>query len=831
MADNYNFTGLSSNVSLAINGPETLFGTPNTIPVIITGASNQFTYTAANELEYTKATINITPGLLNGIAVVGKIFRSEWADVDELYVGSISGMGPHNNTSGIWTLKDLVDDVGINSGPYTYTDDNTIELKLYDFVPGSGTLFQSSSWWADIIDVPAVPGVYEQQTFDWHNPIDIALDGNTYQFNTSTTLPPPPDNPLTRVYYSYDDGVDYKPNLVAKMNLILTDYTTTIDTPNSKFVITAKAYNPTRLELLSENAVIIEGALPVSRRRTLAFENQDLQENIPISDGDRLRFVRGGVGYDFIVTSTYQDDSKDGLTRYVYLTQGNTYTNFKDKVKSKLEESGFAVTVVNPLTFTVSALEDITQGVFIPSPIQKVNVTFETVTPPQGLFSFGEPDLELLKNLPVGSSLDAAGIEFIKVGDDQYVRSDGSTEPVTVLAGELKVYPSFTKICYKDGGIQRTPEAVEQPCMTIEGQVGPKIRTRYSLATTVNMFLSLSDPALLMLSSASRSTWSSQSSVAITAQLTNLGQNSTTGLFDYLIPYPIPGVTKGVFFMISDYPNTKIANKPLLCTGTSGGIRFSHLASVPSSTITVLMNIKVMAHVHNGKDVIPYTLTQVNTGIGYYIRLPGCLTKSFEITSNLTEMMSLNTTVDGVGGYESNPSLTDPTPHPYHSTLIDSGFNHSFTGSNSIIYLNGKVFPVSEFSFRTGDLVATDYVNAGSDDLTDTSGEYPGIVNLNSFSGVSGSTKGFLSQSMIQQIEKFNNNCTGSLILRGSSAATCLNDGSNIRDEFLIHIPNVTVVATVDNPASNTPTAVTMEYSAAYSPLYDYTYSLNYWKG
>jgi len=842
MADNtYNFTGLSSNVSIGINGPETVLGEPNMFSPDIPNSPALFEYVNLATAAYTKLRIYLRPGAVNGVYGSRALFDSSvTADpVNNIYLNSVdlsAGMVDPGIIKDVWSLSDLINLMPMTSGPYNMIDDNTVEITLPSTYDYGEILTQPINYQFFTVDnIPGASGLYETHVFPVNGSITLTLDGLGYEFLLSNTLPPPDDLPLIRRYYVYDDGVDFKPNMLAKLSLILNDYT--VNLVDDDWDIQAKAVGPNRMIITSDVATSTTGSYAILQKQLVVMGDLSVESNL-IND-TKLVLVKNDKNYVFLITDTVKEDSVDGFTRFIYIERGDDLTSVSNKVISKLNESGFNTENVTGapgypayvIQVKVSAEVPVTNSSTSNSLMSVTETIVENVTPENGHYTFTEP--EVLSILQLGSVIKANDIEFIKTDYNKFIRADGLEgveNNVSVGIPNLKFYGEFQKICYKDGGIQRTPESVEQPCMTLEGQVGPKIRTRYGLATTLNMALNYSFPTKLMIASALRGSWESSESYTAPIIITNLGFNNVTGLYDYLIPTNLAYISKGKFFMISNHPNPRLNGKPLLCSSKSGGVRFSHMSNVSSIALEFNANIKVFSHIHNGTNVISYTLTQVNNGIGYYIRLPGCLTKSFEISSTLADMISFNTTVDGVGGYESNPNLTDTYSHPYHSYMVDSGNSYpTFTGSNSIIYLNGKVFPVSEFSFRTGDLVATDYTNSGVDDLTDTSGEYPSMINLNSFSGISGTTKGFLSRDIIQQIEKFNNNCTGELILRGSSAPVCQPDGTNKRDEFIIHIPKVTIVATVDNPAANTPTAVSMEYSAAFSPDYGYTVSINHY--
>ena len=409
-----------------------------------------------------------------------------------------------------------------------------------------------------------------------------------------------------------------------------------------------------------------------------------------------------------------------------------------------------------------------------------------------------------------------------------YVQSDiGDLSPKA--GATLKVLPTFEAVCYKDGGIQTTPETVENSCLTVAGQSGTKIRTRNTLAITMNSQLGLSQSTQLLMESGLRNTTVEGGSYILgSVTLTNLGLNG--GVYNYSLSGTGLSFTKGNIIMISQSPRKDLNLRPFLITANGGTAFFSHPKEFPTSPF-VGGTLFIMSHLRNGTEVKSYTMTQINNAVGMHLLAKGCVTKSMEISSPSGDVVNFNLGIDSCGGFSSNPTNKNPQPYPFYSQLTKGPGAQAFTGTNSIVYLDGKAFPVSEFTLSTGDLTSVEFSSNLEDNFRSNSAEYPTILNTNSFNGLGGTMKGFLSRDVIMSIDKFNSNCQGALLLRATSVPKCNSDGVYEYNEFIIHLPKVTITATIANPAMNSATVVDLAFSCGYSSDYNYTVAFNWLQG
>jgi len=392
---------------------------------------------------------------------------------------------------------------------------------------------------------------------------------------------------------------------------------------------------------------------------------------------------------------------------------------------------------------------------------------------------------------------------------------------VAALAGnysEWYILPEFTQICFKAGGIQRAAESAEAVCLSDDGQVANKQITGFTVTTTLETNYTGTDFAKNAIASVLHGEVKYGSTLNVTGftgsklfdPLTNLYTYTFTGGSSMEVGQPF--IIKGT--------SQKLATSGIFYVDSVGVNNFT-FKTTRNFEVTDLSSwsLDMFDTVKNGTKVSSFNLVVANEALKYYKGLRGAVIHSLDLSSPSNELVTMNFGALCGGDFYISPTTTDPTEigtPPYSKLVKDNSIGLPFIGSKSFLYLNGKVYPVSEFTLKTGETYMVEKSGRTSEEHNDAL--YPNKISVNNLSQIGGTFKSFLDDKTLRLIMASANSCVANLFVVLQSVKGC--EGSNGKTQYLtIHLPSVTLIANDDNPALNTPTAVNVEFSAGKSNM------------
>jgi len=407
---------------------------------------------------------------------------------------------------------------------------------------------------------------------------------------------------------------------------------------------------------------------------------------------------------------------------------------------------------------------------------------------------------------------------------DNVIRLDPSpgmdlTGALATTIKEWYILPEFTQICFKAGGIQRGLELVEDLCMSEDGQGRNKKVTGYTLTTTLETNYTGSDFSKYAVASVLHGKLRLGEDIILSAASGSKVLDTIDNMYTYTIT-GVTGLELGLPFMITGTNQKSVKSGIFYINGVAGNqVTFKTPRNFEITTDIVNWTMHVFDTIKNGTNVSSFNIAIANETLNYYKGLTGAVFNSLDLSSPSNELVTMNFGAVCGGDFYISPTTTnldDIGVPPYSKLNKDLSTGLPFIGSKSFLYLNGRAFPVSEFTLKTGETFMVEKSGRSSEEFNDAL--YPNKVSMNNFSQIGGTFKCFLDKNTLRLIMASANSCVANLFVVLQSVKGC--ESSNDKTQYLtIHVPSVTLSANDDNPALNTPTAVNVEYSAGKSEL------------